>query len=463
MKILKRVISLILAVSILAGAFSFGCFADEDNGALPSVTAASALVIHLDSGTVLFEKNANERVSIAFLAKIMTVIIALEEIPDLEATVTVDALPFYTENDNLKVGEKLRAIDLIYCIMLATSNNASYVLAKHVSGSEEEFVAKMNARAKELGATDTLFTNPHGVTGGDKENPENYLSSEVQHTTASDAAKIVSYALTIERFTNLSATEGNRTAISFEEISNTVFYKIPKTNKQAARNLYSTNRFRLGSDDFYSESVTGIKTSGNYLGDSICSVKEATINGLGKQRLLCITMFSERGAELYNDTNRLWSYCFSNYRYVKLLGEGQIAKTVSVKLGSTADKVNLVSTSEVSGFIFGEYSRDKLEYRGTVPEYVNAPIAKGETICALEIIYDGKSYGTVEFAAASSVAIDELDYLFAQISDFFSSVYVKIFSALIFLAVALYIGYAVFYNKRKKRARAKKVRNKFRF
>ena len=98
-----------------------------------------------------------------------------------------------------------------------------------------------------------------------------------------------------------------------------------------------------------------------------------------------------------------------------------------------------------------------------VPEYVTAPISKGETVCAFEIVYDGKSYGTVEFAAAASVTRDELDYLFAQISDFFSSIYVKIFSILIFLAIALYIGYAVFYNKKKKRARAKKVRNRFRF
>ncbi len=463
MKLIKRAVSLILFFVIAAGCFSPVCFADVNVSSDPEITAEAAIVLHLDSGTILYEKNADKRVSVEFLAKIMTVLIALEEIADLEESVTVEALPFYVENDNLKVGEKLRVIDLIHCIMLATSNNASHLLACYIAGSEEEFVSKMNARARELGAADTLFTSAHGRITGDADAPENYLAADIQHTTASDAAKIVSHALTIERFTDLNAEEGNRTAVSFEGIANTAFYKIPKTNKQAARNLYSTNRFRLGNDSFYSESVSGIKTSGSYLGDSICSVKEATINGLGKQRLLCITMLSDRGAELYKDTNKLWSYCFSNYRYVKLLSKGQIAKTVSVKLGSSSDKVNLVSASEVSGFIFGEYSRDKLEYKGTVPDYVNAPIAKGDPICALEIIYDGKSYGTVEFAAAAAVARDELDYLFARISDFFASIYVKIFSILIFLAVALYIGYAVFYNKRRKRARAKKVRNRFRF
>ncbi|MBR2327138.1 MAG: D-alanyl-D-alanine carboxypeptidase [Clostridia bacterium] len=457
----KRILSLIIAFALSVTAFSSFAFADETPD--PDITASSAIVIHLDSGTVLFEKNSDKRVSVAFLAKIMTVILALENIDDLNTLITVPALPFYRENDKLTEGERIKAIDLIHCIMLATSNNACYVIATHICESEEAFVDMMNKRAAELGATDTLFTNSNGVVKGNKESPEDFSADGVQHTTASDAAKIVTHALTIERFIDVNAAEGKRETVTFEEIADTVFYKIAKTNKQAARNIYSSNRFRLGNDELFSSSVSGIKTSGNYLGDSICSVKEATLNGLGKQRLLCITMFSERGEALYNDTNRLWSYCFSNYRYVKLVGEGQIAKTVKVKLGSNTDKVNLISTSEVSGFIFGEYSRDKLEYKGVVPEYVTAPISKGETVCAFEIVYDGKSYGTVEFAAAASVTRDELDYLFAQISDFFSSIYVKIFSILIFLAIALYIGYAVFYNKKKKRARAKKVRNRFRF
>ena len=458
----KRFFTCLLAAILFIGSLSFAVSA-EDEIILPEITAKNAIAMHIDSGTVLFEKNADERTSIAFLAKVMTVLIALEEVENLEELATVSMRSY--GNDRLLPGEEMRVLDLLYCIMLATSNDACTVVAEHISGSSEEFLVLMNERAKELGATDTLFTTVHGIP----DDNEDYTLDIYQHTTARDALKIVSHAITLERFYDISAgATSDQPTISFEKISDAAYHQIPKTNKQAKRPLYTGNRFLISSDEFYNTAVSGIKTSRTDFGASICSVKEGRITGLGKERILCITMLSQLDRNrnhpaVCKDTNAIWDYCFENYVYAELIGEGRITKTVNVELGESADKVNLVSSSSVSGFILGEYNRDKLEFRGEAPEFINAPVSKGEVVCAYEIIYDGKSYGTVSCVAASSITRDELAFALSQITDFFDSVYVKIFSVLIILAIIFYVGYAVFYNKKRKRARARKVRNRFKF
>ena len=464
MKVLKRLTAFLAALTLVFG-LAASVFADDapDIIAEPEITAESALVLHLESGTVLFEKNKDERCAVAFLPKVMTVLLALEKIEDLSAKVTVNASAFSDvpdmQSDKLQIGEEIRAVDLLYCVMTATSNRACNVLAEYIAGSKEAFVEMMNERAKELGAVDTLFTCAHGIPIADK---EPYNADDVQHTTASDAAKIVGHALTVERFL-MPDGAANNPPVSFEKISDAVYHVIEKTNKQARRELYGNNRFRLSTSSFYASNVTGIKTSITTMGYSLCAVKEATLQGLGRQKLLALCFRSDGSDSLYGDMNAVWRYCFENYRYVELIGKGQIAKTVDVKLGSGADRVNLISDSSLSGFILGDYNRDKLEYAGEVPESVTAPVEKGDKVCELEIIYDGKSYGAVGFSAAVSIERDELEYLLSQISGFFSSVYVRIFSIVVILFIIFYIIYAVIYNKKKRRGGAKKVKNRFKF
>ena len=138
----------------------------------PLIDATAALLVNADTGMVLYEKNADERRYPASTTKVMTALLTLEHVEDLEEIVTAQESDFEnvtadSSNADIKVGEQVRVIDLLYALMLPSANEAAYMLARHVGGSYEEFVNMMNARAQELGCTGTHFSNPCGLHADD--------------------------------------------------------------------------------------------------------------------------------------------------------------------------------------------------------------------------------------------------------------------------------------------------------
>lgn len=147
--------------------FPFPVFAFSD-------TAKSSIVMDVDSGRILYQKNANEKRLIASITKIMTAVVALEE-GDLDRKITVgeEVLAMYGTNIYIEVGEKMVLRDLIYGLLMRSGNDAAVVIAKAVAGSEEKFVELMNQKAKKIGMKNTIFMNPHGLD----EDTENYSSA----------------------------------------------------------------------------------------------------------------------------------------------------------------------------------------------------------------------------------------------------------------------------------------------
>ena len=137
-----------------------------------------------DSGRVLYENNANDSRLIASTTKIMTCILVIEN-SNLSQKITVgdEALDAYGTNIYVEVGEVLTIKDLLYGLMLRSGNDAALVLANNVFNSEEDFISKMNAKAKEIGMNNTIFKNPHGLD----EETKNY-------STAYDMALLARYA-----------------------------------------------------------------------------------------------------------------------------------------------------------------------------------------------------------------------------------------------------------------------------
>ncbi len=167
---------------------------------LGSDTARSSIVMDLNSGRVLYENNADEVRLIASITKIMTCIIALEE-GDLDSYVKVDEeiLKMYGTSIYLELNEKMKLIDLLYGLMLRSGNDAAVVIAKEIAGSEEEFVKMMNEKAKEIGMTNTTFSNAHGLD----EETKNY-------STARDMAKLSRYAYKNKTYRKITSTEEYR-------------------------------------------------------------------------------------------------------------------------------------------------------------------------------------------------------------------------------------------------------------
>ena len=237
-------------------------------------TAKSSIVMDLDSGRVLYENNADEERLIASITKIMTCIIAIEQ-GDLDSDVEAgeEILKMYGTSIYLELNEKMKLIDLLYGLMLRSGNDASVVIAKAVAGSEEEFVKMMNEKAKEIGMTNTTFSNPHGLD----EETKNY-------STARDMAILSRYAYKNKTYRKIIGTEE---------------YRVKTDNKS----YLWYNRMKLLGDYKY---CTGGKNG--YTPSAGKTL--VTTHKKGNLKITVVTLYDN---DEYNNHERLAEYAFDNY------------------------------------------------------------------------------------------------------------------------------------------------------
>ena len=237
-------------------------------------TAKSSIVMDLDSGRVLYENNADEERLIASITKIMTCIIAIEQ-GDLDSDVEAgeEILKMYGTSIYLELNEKMKLIDLLYGLMLRSGNDASVVIAKEVAGTEEKFVKMMNEKAKEIGMTNTTFSNPHGLD----EETKNY-------STARDMAKLSRYAYKNKTYRKIIGTEE---------------YRVKTDNKS----YLWYNRMKLLGDYKY---CTGGKNG--YTPSAGKTL--VTTHKKGNLKITVVTLYDN---DEYNNHERLAEYVFDNY------------------------------------------------------------------------------------------------------------------------------------------------------
>ncbi len=255
--------------------------------------AASAVLMTQDKGEVIFEKDPDSIRYPASMTKILTVLLGIMFVDDLQETITVSEtavnIPEDSSTMHLKVGEEIRFIDVLYGTMLVSANDGANVIAEVVSGDVDRFVTMMNETAASLGCQNTHFVNPHGY-------------HDVNHySTARDMAIIAREAMKNE---------------TFREIARTVTYQIPRTNMQRARTLTTKSDYMLpGSEEspnkYYYEYATGIKT-GSHSQSGWCFAGSASKDGVD---LVSIVMYTGK-RNRWNDTIKLMNYGFSQYMSV---------------------------------------------------------------------------------------------------------------------------------------------------
>ena len=154
---------------------------------IPILTAQSVYAVDLNSGTVLYEKNPDQKVFPASTTKIITALVALDYYP-LDKVLIVGDIKIDGQKMKLLTGEKIRASDLIEGLLIFSANDAAEVLAQNYPGGKENFVFDMNRKAVEIGLKDTIYTNPTGY------------DDVSQKTTARDLVKLASYAMSYKYF-----------------------------------------------------------------------------------------------------------------------------------------------------------------------------------------------------------------------------------------------------------------------
>ena len=203
----------------------------------------SVYLFNLDTGKPILAQNAEQPRYIASLTKMMTALLFLESGKDLNAEITIPASLTQEFKDiqnangstmNLRIGETVRRIDLLYGLLVASANDAASVIAMDVASDLPAFVTQMNARAKELGCTSTAFTCVHGL----------YDYGNV--SSAEDLAKIA------------AACHANET---YMQVANTLTYTLPATNlHQQERQITSTNLMLNPEYPYYRDYIRGMKT-----------------------------------------------------------------------------------------------------------------------------------------------------------------------------------------------------------
>ena len=255
----------------------------------PETLSPGVILMEESTGTILYEKNSDEAHYPASITKIMTTLLALENgnLSDM-VTFSDDAIN-NTEGSGIArdYGEQMTLEQCLYGVMLESANECAYAVAEHVGGTVENFVDMMNAKAKELGCTNTHFANPHG------------LQDENHYTTAHDMALIAQAAYQNE---------------TFRIIIGTKMYTIPPTNKHAEETVLRNHHDMLctyhnANRKYLYPYCVGGKTGYTAAANSTL-VTYAEKDGM---TLICVVMNCTAGGQ-YADTRTLFDYCFENFK-----------------------------------------------------------------------------------------------------------------------------------------------------
>lgn len=436
MKKFKNLISLFMAVLMIVSLFTIcgTAYAADD----PAIEAASAVLVEVSSGEVLYDYNANEICEPASTTKIMTLLLAVEAIErgdiseDDVVTITENAnaeLPSGSSTAELTTGEEISMMNLLYCAALASANEGCNAIAEYVGGSIDNFVKQMNTRAKELGCENTQFMNPHG------------LSTEGHYTTAYDLYLMLNEAYTHELFVKITGTST---------------YTVPSTNAHIQRSLTNTNKLLDKNSDYYYENVICGKT-GSTDNAGYCL---ATVGSNEKLTLISVVMgaeytSSDNGRKIYqhfSESRRLLEWGFENFSFRTILDTSDLLAEVPIKMGEGSDSVVLHPEESITMLVENTLATDnEVTYNIAVYSEKNdedlvAPVNAGDILGEVEVFYKGESLGVVKLVANSTVPLLRTEYLKEEFSNALSSGWMKAAIFFIIVIVALYVGYIVYYN-----------------
>ncbi|MFW5866341.1 MAG: D-alanyl-D-alanine carboxypeptidase family protein [Armatimonadota bacterium] len=330
--------------------------------ASPQLDCSAAVLIDPETRQFIYEENADERLFPASLTKMMTALLVAES-GDLQRTVTISesAAAVGETTMNLTAGEELTLEHILMGTLLPSANDAAVACAEAVSGSVEEFVDRMNARARELGMNDTHFVNPHG------------LHDDEHYSTARDMAIL---ALEVMGRAELRPIVRRQEAI------------VPWPGRSYDRKLINRNRLLehwLAAD--------GIKTGyTRHAGD--CLAASAYVDGW---RLICVVLNCE--TKPWDEARALLSWGFDNFLKVALVSKDLTRATVEVR-GGVEDVVEARAAEDVIAIV----PRGPLAEPVLVNDAVDAPVRAGDTVGRLAVMMPQGETRSVDLIALGDVA-----------------------------------------------------------
>ena len=356
------------------------------------------VVMDAKTGQVLVEKNMDEKLYPASITKILTVALALQYCDPSEIhTMTAEAvrLPANSSHIALLEGEEISVRDLAYAAMLPSANDAANGLGEHVAqklglDGLSGFAELMNQTAAELGAVNTHFVNASGLPD------ENHI------TTAYDMALITKYALSVD---------------GFREVFGRVQYTIQPTNlNDVARNI-GTQHYMIAQSIYYYEGATGGKLGWTSASKCTC----VTVAHRGDRELICVSMKTNGAHDKYEDTTKLFDYCFDNFEYVPVsLGNMSELVVPIVENSVTTGQITSDGSFTMKLLLHKAVAGNEIRSEYSAPEFYPSSDSVKDEAPTVTLELEGEGVGRYMHA---NLGTYQLEYSYSRVESDFSGRY----------------------------------------
>jgi len=336
----------------------------------PRLSASRYVLIDASTGQVLYESDCRERAYPASTTKILTALVVLSnsELND-RLTVPEEAKKAGGSQAYLTPGSQMSVEDALYALMLSSANDAAVALAHKVSGGIEAFAKQMNEAARNVGATGSNFTNPHG------------LPDDNHYTTALDLALVSRAALKIAAFGRIAATQTREIVIN-----------APGGNGGSSRKETLTNHNRML---WWYDGCTGMKTG--FTQQSLHTMVASAQRG-GRE-LIAVVLGSGSSTTLWGDAAALLDYGFSRFAPKEIVKPGQSLGEVEVERG----KAKAAGSSAAGFTVLDGEDAPEITLKPTFDTGIEAPVKAGQKIGALSLVQAGRELVRIDIVAAQDV------------------------------------------------------------
>ena len=375
---MKKVICFFICVCFMMQSVVVFAEGNTDLG----LNAKSAILMEESTGNILYESNPDERLPIASVTKVMTMLLIMEAVDsgkislDDMVTVSENAMSYGGSTMFLETGEQLTVNDMLKGIAVASANDGCVAMAEHLAGSESAFVDMMNEKAKELGMENTHFMNTNGL--------------DDHYSSARDVA-IMSRELMKHE------TIFNYTSIWMDTLRGGEF-QLANTNKLI--------RFYDGAN--------GLKTGST--SKALCCLSAAAKRN--DMQLIAVVLGAPTSAERFASAKSLLDYGFANYAVNTQITAGDEVQKIAVEKG--VDKEVGVVAGDSCSTLVKKGQEDNITKEIKIDETITAPIEAGQKIGTMTISRDGEVIADIDLNASSAVEKKGIGLI---IKDFFATIF----------------------------------------
>ena len=347
------------------------------------INSEHAILYNMNDNSVIFEKNADERTYIASLTKIMTTIVAIENIDNVNEYVTIpyEALDGLIEANasvaGFRLGQKVTYLDLLYGVLLPSGADATRTLAYYISGNEDNFVELMNQKANDLKLTNTHFANTSG------------LDTDNHYSTVREISIILKYALQNPLFKKIYTTDKYTTS------DNSLTFKSVYSNYLSRYNI--ENKYIYGSK-------TGFTTKAGYCLSSIANYD-------GVEYMLITTNANGKSNYPLNvmDANMIYDYYTSNYHYFDIITPNDTIVTLDT-INSKEKQLDIKANLTISKYLNINIGKDDFEFQYDGLEKIDY-FTKKDKIGTLNILLNNKIIDTIPVIYSGGLTFSIINFL----------------------------------------------------